>query len=178
MSSREFYYAMGDELIAKAKEQMRLDKIEGKTSKIKFMIEFLLDENGMKYSDIEIREHIFTLLSTGGETSANVLANAILYLAIKQDIQDELYSEIKDVFGSDDIGHDLEYEAINKLQLLDRVIKETLRYYPIGNLTVKMTVLNSLPGYMILYPRKFVQKSTSCSLHMSCQTLTVNIQSF
>lgn len=62
MESRTFYYAIGDELIAQVREQIRQDRAQNKKSSIKYMVEFLLDENGMRYSNIEIREHIFTLL--------------------------------------------------------------------------------------------------------------------
>ncbi len=60
-----------------------------------------------------------------GETSANLLANAVLYLAINQNIQNDLYREIQEVLYSDDV--ELSLENINQMKLLDRVIKETLR---------------------------------------------------
>lgn len=49
-------------------------------------------------------------------------------LAIHQDIQQEAYKEIYEVFGNSD--RDIEKEDLPNLKYLEMVIKETLRMFP------------------------------------------------
>jgi cytochrome P450 len=52
-----------------------------------------------------------------------------MLLATHQDIQDRVAAEMKEVFYSDDV--EVSYDNINKLDYLERVIKESLRLCPV-----------------------------------------------
>ena len=52
-----------------------------------------------------------------------------MLLATHPEIQEELAKEIRDVFYSDDV--EITYDKITKLDLLERVIKESLRLCPV-----------------------------------------------
>lgn len=93
--------------------------------KIRPLIELLINDKDKKYTDDEIRDQIFIFLLTGGETSAILLANTMLFLAINEDIQEKLYEEISSIFPS--INTKISYELINQMNFLDRVLKEGLR---------------------------------------------------
>lgn len=56
------------------------------------------------------------------------MAFALLMLAIHQDIQNEVYKEIYDIFGES--NRDITVEDLSKLRYLEMVIKETLRLFP------------------------------------------------
>lgn len=92
--------------------------------KINFIIDQLVSQEG-KFTDREIREHIFTLLITASETSANFVATCLVYLAIHQDVQQKLYEEIKNVLYSEEL--EVDYEAMNSMKYLDMIVKEALR---------------------------------------------------
>jgi cytochrome P450 len=64
----------------------------------------------------------------GFDTMETLLMFAIYELALNQDVQEKLFQEIdKSIEAS---GGELEYEAVNRMEYLDKVISETLRKYP------------------------------------------------
>lgn len=52
-----------------------------------------------------------------------------MLLATHQDIQDRVADEMKEIFYSDDV--EINLDSISKLDLLERVIKESLRLCPV-----------------------------------------------
>lgn len=61
------------------------------------------------------------------------MAFTILMLAINQDIQNKVVTELHSVFqGKDDY---VDYDSISKLNYMEMVIKETLRLFPVGPIT-------------------------------------------
>lgn len=91
-------------------------------------IDHILNNEGM-FTDHDIRDHIITVLSAGYETSATATAHCLLLLAQHQNVQNRLVEEINEVFAADE---EITLEALNKLQYMERVIKETLRIAPVG----------------------------------------------
>lgn len=73
-------------------------------------------------------ENIDVLLIAGHETTATTISYALLLLAIHPDIQDQLFAELHSVYETQD--QETTYEIMQKLDLLDRVIKETMRLFP------------------------------------------------
>ncbi|GFS44709.1 cytochrome P450 3A21, partial [Nephila pilipes] len=61
------------------------------------------------------------------ETTSTALAFTTYLLAKHQDVQENLYQEIKQLI---DRGEKLEYASINKLPYLDKVLCESMRMYP------------------------------------------------
>ncbi|GBN26629.1 Cytochrome P450 3A21 [Araneus ventricosus] len=77
--------------------------------------------------DDEIESSAFTVLLAGYETTSTALAYTTYFVAKHQDVQENLYQEIKDLIER---GQKLEYATINKLPYLDKVLNESMRMYP------------------------------------------------
>ncbi|KAF8793772.1 Cytochrome P450 3A21 like protein [Argiope bruennichi] len=75
----------------------------------------------------EIVSSAFVVLLAGYETTSTALAFTTYILAKYQDVQENVYQEIKDLIER---GQNLEYATINKLPYLDKVLCESLRMYP------------------------------------------------
>lgn len=73
-------------------------------------------------------ENIDVLLVAGHETTATTIAFAVLLLAMHPDIQDQVFDELHSVYETHD--QETTYDLMQKLDLLDRVIKETMRLFP------------------------------------------------
>lgn len=80
------------------------------------------------FDEETIKDQIEGILSPGYETTGATFAYVILLLAMHPNIQQEVFIELKSIYESQD--ENTTYEHINKLQLLNRVIKETLRLFP------------------------------------------------
>lgn len=70
-----------------------------------------------------------------------------MLLATHPDIQEKVYEELREVFYSEDV--DISYENLNKLDLLERVIKESLRLCPV--VPGEMTKLSKASGGFIAF---------------------------
>lgn len=79
----------------------------------------------------DVKEHVGTNIATGFETSALITSYCVLMLAMHKDIQEQVYEEITNYYGKETREPKVEYEDLNKLTLLDRVLKETLRFFPV-----------------------------------------------
>lgn len=101
------------------------ESLETPTKKI-FIDQLICHDN--KFSDIEIRDHVYTVIAAGFETSALQSAHIILLLAMHPDVQEKLYQEVSQVFPT--LDTEIEYESLNKLTYMERVIKETMRLCP------------------------------------------------
>lgn len=66
--------------------------------------------------------------TAGFETSSSTMTMALFELANNEDIQERLRAEINDYFGSED---HIDYERIQEMPYLTKVVNETLRKYPI-----------------------------------------------
>jgi cytochrome P450 len=74
----------------------------------------------------EIEDHLMTMVFAGYETTATALAFTWYNLATNPRIREEFENELEDVLGGDPPS----YEDVGKLEVTDRIIKETLRLYP------------------------------------------------
>ncbi|KAI0775324.1 cytochrome P450 [Trametes elegans] len=87
--------------------------------------------DGTALRDHEIAHIMIALLMAGQHTSSSSLAWVILHIAARPDIQDALYKEQVQHFGSPDGSlRDITYEEIRDLKVLDSVVRETLRLHP------------------------------------------------
>ncbi|SPN97077.1 probable cytochrome P450 51 [Cephalotrichum gorgonifer] len=80
-------------------------------------------KNGVKVPDREIAHMMITLLMGGQHSSSSSSSWIILRLASRPDIQEELYREQVSTLGS----APLRYADIDRLPLLQNVVRETLR---------------------------------------------------
>jgi len=92
------------------------------------------DAEGKRLSDDVILDNIATLVMVGHETTANVINMTLWQLAAHPDIQSRLREEIRTK------GQDLSYDDIQKLELLDAVIKEGMRLHPSSPQTERVAV--------------------------------------
>jgi cytochrome P450 len=73
----------------------------------------------------QIDDHMLSIISPH-RTLALQITQAVLMLAMHPDVQERVYQEIKECFSDEEIV--LDYENVQKLEYMDRVIKETMRY--------------------------------------------------
>ncbi|KAL0278240.1 UNVERIFIED_CONTAM: hypothetical protein PYX00_000111 [Menopon gallinae] len=90
-----------------------------------------LNESGENFNEQELRDEVTTMIITGYETTAATISFVLVMLGIYQDVQDKVYEEV--VAMQDMLkGRELEAEDLVRFEYMDRVIKETLRLYPVG----------------------------------------------
>lgn len=125
----------GDELIEASRKRRKMEensedengnKLEEKQLKVNYIVDQLANHEE-KFTNQEIREHLMTLLITASETTANLVATTIMYLAINQDIQQKVYDEIHEVFSDDSV--EVDYDNVGSLKYLEMVVKESLRLF-------------------------------------------------
>ncbi|KAI6204336.1 Cyp-29A4 [Aphelenchoides besseyi] len=75
----------------------------------------------------EIREQVDTFLFAGSDTLSTGTSWVLWCLACHQDVQERLYTEIKDAFDDDT---EFAPNKLKELPYLDAVVKETLRMFP------------------------------------------------
>lgn len=89
-----------------------------------------MKDPNLEYFGIEFREKILGILLGQIVTSCFVLPTILVFLAMHQDVQDELFMEIKEILQEN--NNEITYESINKMKYLDRVFNEFLRHtYPL-----------------------------------------------
>lgn len=79
----------------------------------------------------DVKAHVGTNIATGFETSALITSYCVLMLAMHPEIQQQVYEEIVGYYGAETRQPKVVYEDLSKLELLDRVLKETLRFFPV-----------------------------------------------
>jgi sterol 14alpha-demethylase len=84
-------------------------------------------KDGTKVPDKEVAHMMIALLMAGQHSSSSTSSWILLRLATRPDIQEELLAEQKRVLGED--LPPLTYEALSKLDLNAKVVKETLRLH-------------------------------------------------
>jgi cytochrome P450 len=90
------------------------------------------DDQGVPMTIEELRDELITMLIAGHETTATALSWTFACLLEHPDIGARLSAELERAMVPDGRGeHALDPEALNSLDYLDAVIKETLRLRPI-----------------------------------------------
>lgn len=92
---------------------------------INFIVDLLINHEE-KFSDDEIRTHLLTMQITASDTTTNLVASCIMFMAIHQDVQQKVFDEIVDIFRG---NFEIDYERLNELRYLEMVLKETLRLF-------------------------------------------------
>ncbi|XP_062531082.1 cytochrome P450 4C1 [Bombyx mori] len=90
------------------------------------LITFSGDEKG--YTNVELREEMLTLTVAGTDTSAVAIGFTLELLAKYPKIQDKVYQELYEIFDGSERA--LVKEDLEKMEYLDRVVKESLRLFP------------------------------------------------
>lgn len=64
----------------------------------------------------------------GTDTTAKTECFTLLALALHPQIQEEVYAEQEEIFHNED--REITNDDLNRMELLERVIKETMRVFP------------------------------------------------
>ncbi|XP_049840972.1 cytochrome P450 4V2-like [Schistocerca gregaria] len=108
-----------------------------KKRRLAFLDTVLSSCGGLLTSE-EVCDEVYTLISAGNETTANTISFTLALLALHPGWQQAVHAELDAVFGEGCEGENCHRPAtpedLAKLQVLDRVIKETLRMFPVAPL--------------------------------------------
>ncbi|XP_043481155.1 cytochrome P450 4C1-like isoform X2 [Leptopilina heterotoma] len=131
-----FIHNFTDEVIQKKRETLKIksDDIEEDCPKMrKPTLDFLLQLSDKEhFTDKEIREEVVTLITAGSDTTGRTMDFVLFMLAIHPEVQEKVYEEIFSVYGSDDSEKNpVKFEDLHNFMYLERVIKETMRLFPI-----------------------------------------------
>ena len=85
------------------------------------------EADGERFTPKEIRDHLFTLLFAGHDTTAATVAWLFVSICRHPDVYEKLQQEIDENLGQRVPEAD---ELFNEMPYLDMVVKETLRLYP------------------------------------------------
>lgn len=92
------------------------------------------DEEGKAMTDQELRDELMTLMVTGHETTATVIAWAFYWISYLPQVREKLLQEL------DTLGLSPDPMSIFRLPYLGAVCNETLRIYPVGIFTIPRVV--------------------------------------
>ncbi|XP_053678240.1 cytochrome P450 4g15-like [Anopheles nili] len=84
--------------------------------------------NGANISDEEIKEEVDTIMFEGHDTTAAGSSFVLCLLGIHQNVQDQVYAELRQIFG--DSKRKATFGDTLEMKYLERVIFETLRMFP------------------------------------------------
>ncbi|XP_051173935.1 cytochrome P450 4C1-like [Leptopilina boulardi] len=113
------------------------------------MLKLLNSEN--KFTDKDIREQMDTIIIAGHDTTSRTLNFILLMLASHPIVQDKVYEELFNIYGTNDPEIDpINYDDLKRLEYLERVIKETMRLFPVAVIISRKALENfTLDGYTI-----------------------------
>ncbi|XP_043277718.1 uncharacterized protein [Venturia canescens] len=97
-----------------------------------------LSNDGTKFTEQELEDEVNTMMIAGNDTTATVNTFVLLMLASHPEVQEKAYEELCDIYG-DEISTDrpIRNEDLSRMLYLERVIKETLRLFPVGPILVR-----------------------------------------
>lgn len=136
---RNFILKIIDERLAKS------EKAEKAESSIHDMLDVIMnnaDSNDKKFSREELLDQINMLFLAGHETSAASLAWSIYLIANSDEIQNNLYLEIKEHFGSGEIDQ----QGLSKLKYTQSVFNESLRLFPPVSFFLRESMVDQMIG--------------------------------
>ncbi|XP_011315413.1 cytochrome P450 4C1 isoform X2 [Fopius arisanus] len=98
------------------------------------MIDHMMKNQSM--DDLELRYQIYTVYIAAQDTIAVISSFTLLMLAMHPGIQEKVREEVVEVLGG---SEDVEEVHLSDFKYLERVIRETLRLFPIAPLMVRRT---------------------------------------
>lgn len=114
-----------DEIVLDIIAQRRADG-RGGDDLLGMLMEATDAETGERMSDQQLRDEAMTMFLAGHETTANALAWTFYLLSRHPDVQRKVRFELADVLR----GRTPSMDELPKLELLTRVIQESMRLYP------------------------------------------------
>ncbi|XP_051159991.1 uncharacterized protein LOC127280777 [Leptopilina boulardi] len=176
--SKKFYGSINqthnftDNVIREKKEYLQSIPIENKEDDIdkrKPTLDLLLElsDNGDKLTDQDIRDQVLTMIFAGSDTIARTTEFLFFILAQHPEIQDRVYEEIFNIYGTDDPEENpVKSEDLQHLVYLERAIKETMRLFPAAPMVArKVTEDLEIDGYTI--PKGCAVAASIIAVHRS-----------
>ncbi|KAJ3624535.1 hypothetical protein MTP99_018150 [Tenebrio molitor] len=107
-----------------------IDEDDGLIPKRKVFLDHLIDitDKEQKWTNQELMEEVSMLIFGGSETTALIQSYILVMLAMHQDVQDKVYDEIVAIL---DGSRPPQAEDLSEMVYLERVIKETMRLFPV-----------------------------------------------
>ena len=93
--------------------------------------------------------NLLLLFLAGYDTSSNMMAACMFFLAKNQDIQARLFQEVNDA----DFNEKMDYNTIMNLPYLDMVVYESMRHFPIIEIQRICTQDYKIPGSNFTIPK-------------------------
>ncbi|CAF4879315.1 unnamed protein product [Pieris macdunnoughi] len=122
----DYTHKFTDEVVTEKRASFNKNGMDSKGRKD--LLELLLERNA-NFTDEELREHIDSITIAGNDTTALVISYVLLILGSHNREQDIVYAELQSIFG--DSMRSPTKEDLNKMEYLERVIKETMRLYTV-----------------------------------------------
>lgn len=108
-------------------------------------------KDGTRMTDDEISHLMIGVLMGGQHTSSATSSWFLLHLGERPELQEELYQEIQKILGD---KHELTYDDLQKLDLVNSTIKETLRLHmPLHSIFRKVTRSLPVPNTSYVVPK-------------------------
>ncbi|XP_029660884.1 cytochrome P450 4C1-like [Formica exsecta] len=107
------------------------DELDMGKRKRKAFLDLLLDENEKAetpLTDDELRAQVDTFMFEGHDTTAVAITWTLFLLGNNLEHQEKVHEELEEVFKDSKIPASV--KELSQLKYLDRIIKETLRFYP------------------------------------------------
>ncbi|XP_011500618.1 PREDICTED: cytochrome P450 4C1-like [Ceratosolen solmsi marchali] len=106
----------------------------------------------------EIREELDTFIFAGHTTITSAISWAFFMIGNNQNVQIKLQEELKEIFTTD--NEPITIQKLEKLQYMDRVIKEVLRLYP------SISSFDRLVDSNVVIDNYFIPKGIAVRLHI------------
>lgn len=110
--------------------------LENGPSERKLVVDLLM--NRMRENQIterDVIDELDTIIYTSVDTSTHLIVFTLLMIALHPEVQEKLIAELQEIFYSPDVPFG--YDQLKGLAYMDRVIKETVRLYPIVPFAIK-----------------------------------------
>ncbi|XP_058806266.1 cytochrome P450 4C1-like [Phymastichus coffea] len=140
----KYVHGLTDDVIKRKKLALKNNENHGTLPstevKRKAFLDLLMElsHEGAKFTDEELREEVDTMMIAGNDTTATVNCFVMLMLASHPEIQAKVYEELREIYGSEDpCAAPVKYEDLYRMEYTERVIKETMRIFPVGPLLVR-----------------------------------------
>ncbi|VEN35567.1 unnamed protein product [Callosobruchus maculatus] len=99
---------------------------DGFRTKSKVMLDLLIKHSDLTEKDL--KDEVSTVIFGGTDTTSNATVYTLLMLGLYPDVQQRVYEEVMDVIGPE---NSVETEHLLKLEYTERVIKESMRLFPV-----------------------------------------------
>ncbi|MEV1170371.1 cytochrome P450 [Nonomuraea sp. NPDC049784] len=113
-------------LVESVIKERRQGKISGEDDLLGLMLEAVDPETGRRLDDDNVRDQVLTFLIAGHETTSGLLSFATYSLLRNPHVLAQAYAEVDRMLPGDTVP---DYDTIMKLDVIPRVLEETLRLW-------------------------------------------------